>query len=77
MNGKKTSGKRFSKIWVYLACLSSFLEILENGKRETRYFHVVASCMTTKKCTKKRDARAKLLFCLINLFLFTRSRRSC
>ena len=33
--------------------------------------------VTTKKCTKKRDPRAKLLFCLINLFLFTRSRCSC
>ena len=26
--------------------------------------------MTTKKCTKKRDARAKLLFCVINILLF-------
>ena len=25
--------------------------------------------MTAKKCTKKHDARAKLLFCLINLLL--------
>ena len=31
LNGKKTSGKKFSKIWVYLAWLSSFLEILENA----------------------------------------------
>ena len=31
LNGKKTSGrKKVSKIWVYLARLSSFLEILEN-----------------------------------------------
>ena len=31
---------------------------------------------TAKKCTKKRDARAKLLFCLskLNLLLFCRSR---
>ena len=34
-------------------------------KREIRHFHV-----TAKKCTKKRDARAKLLFCLTNPFLF-------
>ena len=26
--------------------------------------------MTAKKCTKKRDARAKLLFCLSNYFFF-------
>ena len=26
--------------------------------------------MTAKKCTKKRDARAKLLFCVINILLF-------
>ena len=31
LNGKKISGKKFSKIWVYLAWLSSFLEILENA----------------------------------------------
>ena len=30
LSGKKTSGKTFSKIWVYLARLSSFSEILEN-----------------------------------------------
>ena len=30
LNGKK-SGKVFSKIWVYLARLSSFLGILENA----------------------------------------------
>ena len=31
LNRKKTSGEKFSKIWVYLARLSSFLEILENA----------------------------------------------
>ena len=32
LNGKKTSGrKKFSKIWVYLARLSSVLEMLENA----------------------------------------------
>jgi len=29
LNGKKTSGEKNSKIWVYLARLSSFSEILE------------------------------------------------
>ena len=32
-------------------------------KREISHFHVVVSSTTAKKCTKKRDARAKLLFC--------------
>ena len=32
-------------------------------KREIRHFHVVCRATTAKKCTKKRDARAKLLFC--------------
>ena len=36
-------------------------------------FHV-AVMQTAKKCTKKRDARAELLFCSLNLLLFWRSR---
>ena len=45
------------------------------SKREIRYFHVVVVLtVTVKKCTKKRDARAKLLFCLVKLLLFWRSR---
>ena len=43
MNGKKTSGKKFSKIWVYLARLSSFWEILEN-----------AVPFTTGSCRKRK-----------------------
>ena len=30
-------------------------------KREFRYFHGTRAAKKTKKCTKKRDARAKLL----------------
>ena len=30
LNGKKSSVKNFSRIWVYLARLSSFLEVLKN-----------------------------------------------
>ena len=33
-------------------------------KREIRHFHVVVVQKRAKKCTKKRDARAKLLFFL-------------
>ena len=36
-------------------------------KREIRHFHVVVVQKRAKKCTKERDARAKLLFCLLNL----------
>ena len=43
-------------------------------KREIGHFHVVVVQKQAKKCTKKRDARAKLLFCLWNLLFFWRSR---
>ena len=33
-------------------------------KREIGHFHVVVVQKRAKKCTKKGDARAKLLFCL-------------
>ena len=32
-------------------------------------FHVVVSQMTAKKCTKIYNARAQLLFCLLNLLI--------
>ena len=38
-------------------------------------FSRVVVQLTAKKCTKKRDARAKLLFCLIKLLLIWLSRR--
>ena len=36
-------------------------------KRQIRRFHVVVVQWTSKKCTKKRDARAQLLFWSLNL----------
>ena len=33
-------------------------------KREIRHFHIVVVQKRAKKCTNKRDARAKLLFCI-------------
>ena len=39
-------------------------------KRQIRRFHVVVVQWTSKKCTKKRDARAELLFWSLNLLLF-------
>ena len=53
-------------------------------KRQIRRFHVVVVQLTSRKCTKKRDARAKLLFwSLIKPIVFwsrrcgPRRRRSC
>ena len=39
-------------------------------KQEIRHFHVVVVQKQAKKFTKKRDACAKLLFCLENLLFF-------
>ena len=50
-------------------------------KPQTRGFHVVVVQCTSKKCTKKRDAPAELLFWSLNLLLFWSRRcgrrRSC
>ena len=50
-------------------------------KRPVRRFHVVVVQWTSKKCTKKRDARAELLFWSLNLLFFWSRRcgrrRSC
>ena len=43
-------------------------------KREIGHSRVVVQ-LTAKKCTKKRDARAKLLFCLVKLLLIWISHR--
>ena len=43
-------------------------------KLEIRHCYVVVVQKRAKKCTKKREARAKLLFCFWNLLLFLRSR---
>ena len=39
-------------------------------KREIRHFHVVVVQKRAKKCTRKRDAHAKMLFCLKSLLFF-------
>ena len=39
-------------------------------KRQIRRFYVVVVQWTSKKCTKKRDARAELLFWSLNLLFF-------
>ena len=39
-------------------------------KRQIRRLHVVVVQWTSKKCTKKRDARAELLFWSLNLLFF-------
>ena len=42
---------------------SCCLEFPSSTKREIWHFNVVVVKTTDKKCTKKRDARAKLWFC--------------
>ena len=42
-----------------------------------RHFHVVVVQWRQRNEQKKRDARAKLLFCLVKLLLFLLSRRRC
>ena len=39
-------------------------------KRQIRKFHVVVVQLTSKKCTKKRDAREELLFWSLNVLFF-------
>ena len=46
-------------------------------KRQTRRLHVVVVQWTSKKCTKKRDARAELLFWSLNLLFSWSRRRGC
>ena len=60
---------------------SSYVHVLQ--KRKIRRFHVVVVQWTyaSKKCTKKRDTRAELLFWSLNLLFFWSRRcgrrRSC
>ena len=42
-------------------------------KREIRHLHDVVMQKRAKKCTNKRDARAKLLFLIIAYYFFSRS----
>ena len=44
---------------------------LSSIKRQIRRFHIVVGQWTSKKCAKKRDARAELLFWSLNLLLFS------
>ena len=59
----------------------SSLEREKEIRRRLFTFSRRSRARTVKKCTKKRDARANLLFCVINLLLFwrpgCRRRRRC
>ena len=48
--------------------LKSCVHVLDQA--EMRHFLRCSRLATVKKCTKKRAARAKLLFCLLNLLRF-------
>ena len=58
---------------------SSYVYVLH--KRQISKFHVVVVQWTSKRCIKKRDARAELLFWSLNLLFFWSRRcgrrRSC
>ena len=68
----------FSWSWI----LKDFIQVLKGEgkfrrrmstssiKRQIRRFHVVVVQWTSKKCTKKHDARAELLFWSLNLLFF-------
>ena len=62
LNGFYSGSKRGRKI-----CRGMFTPSI---KRQIRTFHVVVVHWTSKKCTKKRDARAELLFWSLNLLFF-------
>ena len=49
-----------------VACLRTY-----SIKRESRQFHVVVVQKQAKKCTKRRDAPADLLFYSLNLSFFS------
>ena len=79
----------FSWSWI----LKDFIQVQKKGmkicrrmctssiKRQIRRFHVVVVKWTSRKLTKKRDARAELLFWSLNLLFFWSRRcgrrRSC
>ena len=61
-----SNASNFSWSWI----LKDFIQVQKDEgkfvvafiKRQIRRFHVVVAQWTSKKCTKKRDARAELLF---------------
>ena len=56
--------KEFIKVQEWKRKQDRCLVFTSSIKREIRHFHVVARrAVTAKKCSKKRAARAKLLFC--------------
>ena len=75
------NAKEYRSITAQLMSQNLPIVITSSTKSEFWHFHVVIAQRRANKCTKKRDAHAKLLFCLSNLLLFCRScccrRRFC
>ena len=77
-NGVKNPNWTGGKPVGYLQALSSIwtrgyreqIRIQLAVRVEIRHFLRCSRAATVKKCTKKHDARAKLLFCLLNLLRF-------
>ena len=77
------NAKEYRSMTAQLMSQNPPIVITSSTKSKFWHFHVVVAQRRAiaKKCTKKRDAHAKLLFCLSNLLLFCRScccrRRFC
>ena len=70
MNGNKTTGKIFFENLGIPREVALFLEILENGKRQIRHFHVVASCSDDKEMYKKAWCTCRVVVLLNKLIPF-------
>ena len=67
------NAKEYRSITAQLMSQNLPIVITSSTKSEFWHFHIVVAQRRANKCTKKRDAHAKLLFCLSNLLLFCRS----
>ena len=58
------------KLWIKAAEREIHLTVSFSIKHHIREFHVVVMQKCQRKCIKNFAARAKLLFCLLNIMLF-------
>ena len=73
-----TSQQCFNAVRVALKIVPCNITFTSSIKHEIRLFSRRSRGKTAKKCTKRCDTRAKLLFCFLNLLLLWRSRcRHC
>ena len=65
----KTASKIRKRKSKQLSCVHFFM-FSTKGKFAWAFSRRRSRAVTVKKCTKRRDARAELLFCVVNLLLF-------